>query len=762
MSILELTFESGEQSLSVRRFLVREAVSTPFAVSVWAMSPNPSLDLGPLVGHGATFRLVSGYRFAHKGGVRQWSGLVGYAEQVQPEPTGLSTYFVRIVPKLWLLVHRRGHRIFQHVSIPDVIDDLLGEWSIEPRWRIDRSKYPKLEYKVQYGETDYQFFCRLLEEAGIAFTFDADDLSSALVLGDRLEGGETRSAPPIPYVDEPNQASELEYVTNVRLERTVRPGAYTMRDYDFRNPPFALFGQAPKAEAPEDVYEQYHYRPGGMLVETGKGGDTPVADDKGVARYDQKYGTGRSQRSLEGERVGIRNVSFETNALDLAPGAIFSIGEHPHGMVPSSRKLLVTDISLEGTSEGEWKALGQAYFADAPYKPPVRTAKPKAHGIQSAKVVGPPGQEIHTDEFGRVRVQFPWDREGKNDEGSSCWIRVNQGWGGAGYGMIVIPRIGQEVLVTFLEGDPDQPVIGGRVYNARQTVPYKLPDHKTRSTWKSDSSLGSGGFNEIMMEDLAGKELVWQQAEKDRQRLVKNDEFVTVIHDRQKTVKNDESDTTSGYRQRWVGKEQDEVTKAHKRERIENESHLEVKGERREKIDGTQSLTVLEDQQEKVEGSHALKAGKQVHFAAGTNYTGEAGSDVTLKGPGGFIRIDGSGVTIKGTLVKINAGGSAGKGKGSRPEPPEEPNLPEPEPPAPPPEEPEIEAVEKTWIEIVLLDDGDPPSPVPYRRYKIEMPDGSIRYGTLDGNGVARFDDIDPGTCRVTFLDFDESLWTRA
>ena len=171
----------------------------------------------------------------------------------------------------------------------------------------------------------------------------------------------------------------------------------------------------------------------------------------------------------------------------------------------------------------------------------MKTPKPQVSSVQSAVVVGPSGQEIHVDEFGRVRVQFPWDREGNNDDFSSCWIRASQGWAGTGYGMIVIPRIGQEVLVGFLDGDPDQPIIVGRVFNQTQQVPYKLPDHKTRSAWKSNSSLGGNGFNEIMFEDLKQEELLWMQAQKNLRKLVKNDESITVGHDRRKFVKENES-----------------------------------------------------------------------------------------------------------------------------------------------------------------------------------------------------------------------------
>jgi type VI secretion system secreted protein VgrG len=678
MPVLELSFAGGEASLSVRRFSVHEAVSALFTVSVWARSESPSVDLEAIVGKQASLRIASGTVHALQGGTRLWTGIVRAIEQVQAvQPTSgakeLSTYHVRIVPDLWLLTQRRGYRVFQHLSIPDIIDRLLGEWGISPAWKIDRASYPKLEYRVQYGESDYAFFSRLLEEAGIAFTFpDDEDAGSKLTFSDELASGAPRPGGAIRFVDNPSQSSEKEFVTNVRLIHEVRPAAHVIRDHDFRNPSFALFGEAHEASAPEARYEQYHYEPGAFLVEGGKGGGTPVADDKGVARHDHAFGAARAGRMLRGERVDWRSAAFDTNVLDLWPGKITSFDHHPHAELTDSTRLLVTELHLTGTPGDAWSISGQALFTDAPYMPPQQTPKPRVEGVQSATVVGPRGQEIHTDEFGRVRVQFPWDREGKYDDKSSCWIRVSQGWAGTGYGMIVIPRIGQEVLVGFLEGDPDQPIIVGRVYNAAQSVPYKLPDHKTRSTWKSDSSLGSGGFNEIMFEDLAAKELVWEQAQKNRRRLVKNDETITVGHDRQKLVKNDEHDKTLGYLKVYIGKDHDIVVKQDKRERVEGNSHVRVLGKRNQKVGGSQSLTVEGDRHEVVDKSHAIAAGEEIHIAAGTALVIEAAEDLTLKGPGGFIRIDASGVTIRGKMVRINSGGSPGSGQGASPEAPDE------------------------------------------------------------------------------------------
>jgi type VI secretion system secreted protein VgrG len=238
--------------------------------------------------------------------------------------------------------------------------------------------------------------------------------------------------------------------------------------------------------------------------------------------------------------------------------------------------------------------------------------------------------------------------------------------------MIVIPRIGQEVMVGFLEGDPDQPLIVGRVYNAKNVVPYKLPDYKTRSTWKSNSSLGSEGFNEIMFEDLAGQELVWEQAQKNRRRLVKNDETITIGHDHQKLVKNDEYDKTLGVLKVFVGKDQDIVIKEDKRERVEGDSHLRVYGKRNQRVEGKQSLTVGGDRHELVGKNYAIGVSEEIHVAGGTAIVIEAGKDVTIKGPGGFVRIDQSGVTIRGKVVKINSGGSPGSGQGSSPDEPDQ------------------------------------------------------------------------------------------
>jgi type VI secretion system secreted protein VgrG len=664
MPDLELTVASGD-ALSVRRFVTREAVSELFTVSVYAMSTDPNLDLEGIIGKPATFRALSGYAYAELGGARYWTGVCSYVELVKgnrpiPGEMALNEYLVQIVPSLWRLSLRRGNRIYQHLSIPDIIDKLLAEWQIAPAWDIERGKYPKLEYKVQYGESDFNFVSRLLEEAGICFTFPEDAGGSVLTFSDHLHQNPPRAAPPITFVDNPNQEAELEFVSEVRLTRDVRPGAHTIRDYDFRSPAFQLFGESTKIP-PEDVYEQYHYRPGSTLIEGGSGGATPTADDKSVTRSDQDYGKGRAEDALYGGRMGRAKIIFVTNTVDLWPGVITTFDHHPHADL--GKELLMTEFEIEGNVEGvEWRMVGKAVFTDVAFSPSILTPKPIIQGVQSAMVTGPPGQEIHTDEFGRVRVQFHWDREAKADDNSSVWMRVSQGWAGIGYGMINIPRVGQEVIVGFLEGDPDQPLVVGRVFNAVEQVPYKLPDNKTVSGWKTNSSPGSGGYNEIKLEDKAGLELMYVQAQRDFHELIKNDE----------------TERTLGHHKKTVVLNQDLVVKQNQRELVEVDQSEHVVGHRMQKVDQTTSLTVGVDQHEKIGKLHAVEAGEEIHLKAGSRVVIEAGARLTIKGPGGFVDIHSGGVDIVGKIVNINSGGSAGKGAGAAPVEPSDPQEAEP------------------------------------------------------------------------------------
>jgi type VI secretion system secreted protein VgrG len=338
---------------------------------------------------------------------------------------------------------------------------------------------------------------------------------------------------------------------------------------------------------------------------------------------------------------------------------VFSIASHPHPKLPDSAKLLVTELALSGEHDKEWTAKGQAVFTDTPYWPAQKTPKPVVHGLQSAIVTGPKGREVFTDEHGRVRVQFPWDREAKGDEKSSCWIRVSQGWSGAGFGLWTLPRVGQEVLVGFLAGDPDEPIIVGRAPNAHNPPPYALPAHETKTVWRSRSTPGGEGFNEISFEDKRGEERLYERAEKDKESLIKSDERIAVGRNRQKLVKSDEDLAVLHTRRQLVG----------------GDDHHTVKGDRREHVEGSYSLIIDGDLHISVGGRLAIAARGETHISSGANVVIE-GTDVTNNAGGGFVRATAGGVVIDGGAVVIKQGGSPGIGSGSNPAEPDTPTIP--------------------------------------------------------------------------------------
>jgi len=613
MSVLDLSFESGEETLSVRRFSVHEAMSTLFSASIVALSPKEDIDLESIVGRAAGFLMVP-----DAGTARVWTGICSHMEQIEIEPptaqgVGLSTYSIHIVPTLWLTTQRRGNRIFQNLTIPAIIEKILGEYNIKPQ-KLLPEPHPEHEYRVQYGESDFAFISRLMEEEGISFYYTQVQVEKSarldLVLCDNPQANKARA--PIHFADNPNRSADNPYVTRIRLANKVRPGSAMIRDFDFEKPSYALVGNADKSP-PEDLYEQYLYEHGAFT--------------------EDKSGKRRADVLLQAERRTKRHVAFESNVYDLSPGTVFGVDNHPRDDLDPSKTLLVVDTLIEGSVGGEWNLSGEAAFTETPYRPAQRTPRPKISGLQSAIVVGPKGEEIHTDEYGRVRVQFHWDRDGQYDDKSSCWIRVSQGWAGTAYGMITIPRIGHEVLVGFWEGNPDEPVIVGRVYNNKTRVPYKLPDEKTKSTWKSNSTPNSTGFNELMFEDKAGKELVFMQAQRDLSKLVKRNETERTGANRTMVVGANRSSVIGAVDTTLVGSKYSLVMAKPKDLQVEKMGQPEVEPLK----------TMIEMVDEKI----TLTTGKATVVLDGATITLKADGDIKIKA-GGEVVIHG------GPFVKIN------------------------------------------------------------------------------------------------------------
>ncbi|MFO0756618.1 MAG: type VI secretion system tip protein TssI/VgrG [Byssovorax sp.] len=543
---------SGD-AVDVREFSVHERMNSLFEINLTVVADTANIDFEAAVGQKASFTMGGGV--AGTSG-RTWTGLCSELHQIGVDDEGLSTYRLTIVPTLWLATQRRNYRMFQQVSELAIALKLLEEWGVEPDKRLTGS-YKTRKYRVQYGESDFAFLCRMLEDAGISFFFEPGSEETKMVLSDAPQAADARA--PIAFRDEPTKA-DREHVTAVRIGRRIRPGKYTMRDHDYRkDPTFKLLAEAKDAGGVEEKLERFHYTPGAFLFGTDKGEATPHADDKGKSRTDEGEAQTLAQKRLDAKRGSAKTVHFQTNVNDLAPGVVVSFLDHPRGDLGEDKRFLVIETARHGTHAGEWTTHCEARSAMTAYRPPLVTTKPKVSGVESATVVGAPGEEIHTDEFGRVRVHFHWDRESKMDDNSSCWIHVSQPWGGQGFGGTALPRVGQEVLVDFLGGDPDRPVIVGRVYTNLQKTPYKLPENKTQSGLKSNSTNQTGGYNEIMFEDAAGKELVRLQAEKDWNKLIKHNEDAVVGNNRTRQVKNDESVTVGNNRSKTVQNNEDVV-----------------------------------------------------------------------------------------------------------------------------------------------------------------------------------------------------------
>jgi type VI secretion system secreted protein VgrG len=469
---LTVDLASGDP-LDVREFTVEEGLSRLFDVSLTAMSTSVDVDFEGSIGRAARFEILR--TSPVDGDTRYWNGICVGIEQVDVDEAGLSTYSVRIVPVLWLLTQRRNYRVFQDQSELDIVLLVLQGWGIQPTLILDAGNYPKRRIRVQYAENDFDFVSRLLEDIGVAYYFEQAGGETALVLVECPNKSAARV--PVTFVGRPNERMAHEHVTAVRTHRQVRPGRYTQSDVDYRKAlNYPLATSASQGNAVERQLERYHHNYGSFLWKADAGGDTPHADDRGAARTNEREGAKQVNKRLEAQRIDARICAFRTNAHDLRPGKVFTIAGHPRSEVASP--LLVVAGTFTGSVGRDWKHTCEARFTDADYRPPLRTPKPRTLGVESATVTGPAGEEIHTDEHGRVRIHFHWDREGADDETSSCWVPVSQAWAGAGFGAVNLPRVGQEVLVDFLGADPDRPMVMGRVYTTTTPHPYQLPQHK--------------------------------------------------------------------------------------------------------------------------------------------------------------------------------------------------------------------------------------------------------------------------------------------
>ena len=565
----------------------RRPSRTSFGSSLELWSENAAIKFEDILGQGISFGVIgpSGCEPRHINGI-----VTSFAQL--PGTFRLARYRATVAPKIWVLTRTENLRIFQDKDVPDILKKVLQGFDVT--WELHKS-YPQREYCVQYRETDFNFISRLMEEEGIFYFFRHTASGHKLVIADDA----------VSYQDIPGDASliydevaggtrEELRITGWMKTQELGSGKNTLQDYNYGKPMLDMLVSQPIMDSVQvgkvthklkvggnDQFEVYDY-PGNYGI-------------RYQAVGDKSTGTGLAKTGMEEMELAQFSIRGQSNVHCLIPGYRFAVTRHPNAdgtYVAGS----VTHSAVEGDFHSGDKTVESHYsntFTCFPialrYHPARTTAKAHVWGCQTAVVVGPAGEEIYTDDKARVKVQFHWDREGKNDAASSCWIRVASHWAGQGWGAIHLPRIGQEVVVDFLEGDPDCPIIVGSVYNAVETPPYSLPDNKTQSGIRSRSSKGGGtaNYNEIRLEDKKGSEEILIHAEKDLTTEVEHDETRTVQHDRSVTVGNNET--------KQVGAKQDITIGSSKTEAVGSNKSLSVGGSETRTVASSRSVTIASD-----------------------------------------------------------------------------------------------------------------------------------------------------------------------
>ncbi|ECB1182865.1 type VI secretion system tip protein VgrG, partial [Salmonella enterica] len=558
------------------------------------------------------------------GGKRHISGLVTAARVVGYEGRSV-TYELRMEPWVKLLTHTSDYKAFQNKTVVDILDEVLAEYPYPVEKRLVES-YPVRTWQVQYGETDFDFLQRLMQEWGIYWWFEHSEDSHTLVLADAISAH--KACPDSPLVEWHQEGLKLdkEFIHTITANESLRTGQWVLDDFDFTKPRSLLANTvANPRETGHATYEHYEW-PGDY--------------------FDKSEGEMLTRIRMEAQRSPGSRAGGVGNIRTLMTGHTFTLMNHPTAEVNQEYLLVQTTLFLRDNAQHSGQNQHFTYvttFELHPtrevYRPQRTVSKPHTKGPQSAIVTGPAGQEIWTDQYGRVKVQFGWDRYGKRDENSSCWIRVSYPWAGKGFGMIQIPRIGQEVLVDFKNGDPDLPIIVGRTYNQDTMPPWGLPGMASQSGIFSHSLYGGPtNGNMLRFDDKTGAEEVKFHAEKDLNTTVKNNETHTVNADRTKTIIHNEITKVHIDRTEEVFGKHTETIKGNRNVKVtEGDQLLTVeKGIREVTVKtGTSTETVEKDISiTSISGAIHLTAKTQITLTVGkSSLTMNSDGTITLNGP---------------------------------------------------------------------------------------------------------------------------------
>jgi type VI secretion system secreted protein VgrG len=613
-SPIQITTPLGDNKLLLQSLQGEERLSGLFHFTLDLLSEDDGLDFTQIVGKNVTVSLA-----LPSGDTQYINGIVSRFVQAGKSDR-FTAYFADLRPWLWLMTMNSDCKIFQNKSAPDIIQQVFTDLGFTDVKNSLTGTYQPREYCVQYQESSFAFVSRLMEEEGIFYFFEHASSKHTLVLAD--DSSAYGACPGLTTATMRPDVSDREVIDAVlgcRLEQQVVVGQYKTTDYNFVTPSTDLTATAAGTDTSRSIYEY----PG--IYSTQSDGETLAGERLAALEAEGKLLTGTS------------------TCRAFHAGCKFTLAGHSRAEANVS--YVLTSVG-HNADQQTYSNSFEAIPADVVFRPPLVTSHPRIMGAQTAKVVGKSGEEIWTDLYGRIKVKFHWDQNAAADETSSCWIRVAQGWAGKLWGSIFTPRIGQEVIVSFLEGNPDRPLVTGCVYNAEQTVPYTLPDEQTKSTIKTNSSKGGSGFNEIRFEDKAGSEEIFIQAQKDMN--------VTVLNNQTNTIQKTLSTTVS---------EQDEnltVEKGNRTIKVNtgNETH-EVKGTRALTITGNETHTDKADFTHNVTGNYTLKVSGNLSIEASGSVQIKAGTSLDMQSGTALTNKAGTSLTNDAALSLTNKAGTS-------------------------------------------------------------------------------------------------------
>jgi len=632
-----LLIPSVRNEFKVLAFKGSEAISRLYAIQVELVSESPNFDLECLLSQPAFLQ------FGLNG-----EGIHGRIEDVFVGEAGkrLTSYHLTLVPALHYLQFSHNQRIFQHLTVPQIVAQVLNGHGIQAdAYTFHVSTSPEREYCTQYGENDFEFIQRLCSEDGVSWHHQHSRDGHQLVFTDdqtyfpRL--GDT------PYLQGSGLAADHPVVSKFSMRFSTRTSTTTRRGYDLKRPNLLLQSKLTAEFSP--VLEDYRYP---VLIEN------------------EKLGKQLARQALERHRADYQLAEGQSDQPILRSGHFFDLTEHPRqqcnelwlllsvnhvGKQPQVLEEAITsDVKSEDGFTQDYRNTFSAIPWDMFYRPPLVTRKTVLVS-QTARVTGPAGEEIFCDEYGRVKVEFHWDRAERGSDKSSCWLRVSSNWAGEGFGSVTIPRIGMEVVVTYLEGNPDNPLITGCVPNKVMPVPYPLPANKTKTVLRSHSSPASGGYNELSLEDRAGQELIYLRAQRDMEQVILNNSDTKIGNDRSEQITHDSHSLISNDRFEQVDNNSSSLIKG-------DELHT-TQGLRNTVIGGNELISITGNSSTTADGTVVIQAGTQAHVTA-ANVVINAGMSLTLQAGGQHILITAGGIF---SSVPIVVGGAPVAGAAATP-----------------------------------------------------------------------------------------------